>query len=662
MLGDALAVGAESMGVRAAQEYGRDFGDWPTDARERDAALLAGFNGDFEKLCQSHYDKRKERRLSVRRIKSLIKETHPEYRRLVKIARGIRIQRPPRFAPNGKCPLQRAKYVLVSGAANKLILKQWNAGTVLLLPTKTLLKVDGIHFSPQHWAVKAGKACGRIICDVANSDPGEIPVNGDGKDGKEEMREKMREEWGEIVHPTLEDIAEMLNRARAKWDKDELVMWKMDLSGAFNLMSFAPDASRILAFELTGDMSVVHVTGMFGWVGSPYAFQVITRTLAGLLGARLVGFTLWYVDDCIGVVPRWALQQDIAEAVRIVEALLGPESVAYDKFDYGRRIVGLGWTFDLDIGAVTIAERNMKKVLHCFFCVDAEQPVSLEELEKMASLASRYAVLCKQMKPFTHALHSLVAGYAGSHVVRRELSENARSDVVMWRAFLCLLQFREDTYARTFESFAPRGATVVIEYDASLVGFGVGVSEWCAQSRRFELRRYCRLDMPYEVDEHDSSFQNANEYMAVMLGLLMIRETGCIAPDFAFKIVGDNTTSLSWSAKERVKSQRARRANIASAMIAIDLNASIAETEHIAGEDNVVYDGLSRGKDGPEVGLPADLQLRLVPESLTLQYIIACDPNQVLTTVDDHTAFTSYLLKLLKDHPNPCLRPARTEC
>jgi hypothetical protein len=64
-----------------------------------------------------------------------------------------------------------------------------------------------------------------------------------------------------------------------KWGAENVELWKMDLKGAFNLLDFSAQSAKLLAFELTEGMSVIHITGMFGWTGTPYCFQVVTRVL-----------------------------------------------------------------------------------------------------------------------------------------------------------------------------------------------------------------------------------------------------------------------------------------------------------------------------------------------------------------------------------------------
>ena len=297
---------------------------------------------------------------------------------------------------------------------NKLLYKQWCSGTVLIIPTEMAVRIPGAHFSPQHWTTKQGKACGRSLCDVANSGAADdVPVNnGRGNDGKERVRQQMIREWGAINHPTVNDLALMIWAAMCKFGADNLELWKLDLAGAFNLLDFHWSSAMLLFFELTQGMSVAHITGMFGWTGTPYCFQVITRILTRLCRKAITGSCCWYVDDCMGISLKASTSSDVTAAVTQIEGLLGPGAVAPDKHDQGRRIVCLGWTFDLDLQSVTISHRNLLKGLHAFFSLDVNTPVLLHAVERMASLSSRYAMLCRPLKPFTVALvqaHSWVS-------------------------------------------------------------------------------------------------------------------------------------------------------------------------------------------------------------------------------------------------------------
>jgi hypothetical protein len=249
------------------------------------------------------------------------------------------------------------------------------------------------------------------------------------------------------------------------------------------------------------------------------------------------------------------------------------------------------------------------------------------------------------MRPYTAALHTFKMDFE-DHQARRIPSELARCDIVMWRSFFCLLQLDPANFARPLESFRARIATVQIEYDASLTGLGVIVSVRSEGAEAFVVRGYSALTLPFPVDAEDASRQNTNEYLAVLFGLLIARQEGFVRPGFAYNIIGDSTSSLSWCAKGRARSRLAAAANIAHNLLAVEMDLTLVETRHIPGDDNIQCDGLSRGKSGPDVGLPAALFVRL--ESATVQYIRLCDPGLELQTVEQHMERSQGLLSVLR--------------
>ena len=175
--------------------------------------------------------------------------------------------------------------------------------------------VKGIHFAPQHWTPKKGKRQGRPIGDEANREDG-IPINGKTTQGKEAIRAQLREEWGEIHHPTVDELVNMVLSLADEHGWENIVLWKLDLAGAFNLIRFHTDSIRLLAFALTEELTAIHITGMFGWTGTPYAFQVVTRVLSALVKQAISGKCRWYVDDGMGVSHDRDQDSDVVGAKR----------------------------------------------------------------------------------------------------------------------------------------------------------------------------------------------------------------------------------------------------------------------------------------------------------------------------------------------------------
>lgn len=68
------------------------------------------------------------------------------------------------------------------------------------------MKISGIHFSPQHHADSKGKPEGRVIGDLSGQHNDQYtPLNGSAHE-KDELRNQIRLHWGEIKHPTVDDL------------------------------------------------------------------------------------------------------------------------------------------------------------------------------------------------------------------------------------------------------------------------------------------------------------------------------------------------------------------------------------------------------------------------------------------------------------------------
>jgi hypothetical protein len=122
--------------------------------------------------------------------------------------------------------------------------------------------------------------------------------------------------------------------------------------------------------------------------------------------------------------------------------LLGSESVAAEKDKSGRRLDMIGWLIDLDAQLVTISEKNFNKTLHAFFSFNIVEPVTLHQVQVMASLASRYTQISVVMKVHVGALYQFP-----SHSARRRLPESARVEVLLWRSFLLSLHVNPASFA-----------------------------------------------------------------------------------------------------------------------------------------------------------------------------------------------------------------------
>ena len=90
-----------------------------------------------------------------------------------------------------------------------------------------------------------------------------------------------------------------------------LCLWKMELRGAFNLLWINPIDTQLLAFPLTDDIVATHLVGIFGWLGMPFAFNVLSRILLILILAAISGRAAMYVDDIMGCSTLSTVQADM---------------------------------------------------------------------------------------------------------------------------------------------------------------------------------------------------------------------------------------------------------------------------------------------------------------------------------------------------------------
>jgi hypothetical protein len=154
----------------------------------------------------------------------------------------------------------------------------------------------------------------------------------------------------------------------AKWT--DLRIWKMDLRGAYTLICFGPDDAGLFGMLLPEDLVYLQIAGIFGWAGTPAAFQVVTRAIICALRHALQSDVLMYVDDIMEVGMAEHVPTDIALTRAICTSLLGPTSVADDKTEQGRRLDVIGYVIDLDTQRVSISRKNPLSAIHGFITVD----------------------------------------------------------------------------------------------------------------------------------------------------------------------------------------------------------------------------------------------------------------------------------------------------
>lgn len=530
-------------------------------------------------------------------------------------SQGVEVPTDPRFRPSasrGRCPLQ---YREALTAVNAHIHANRTLGFAVLVDP-ILLEDQGIHLQNFGFAVQHGKDKGRLVSNLSgvaapgfsyrkarriNPAAGTIlPLN------TKVVRDIALTRWGLISHPTLCDVARMVLRGAEEFGWDDLVLFKEDVRGFYQLVWFHPAFVRLMCFQVFTSPDAaspaaicVSLAGNFGWTAMPMVMEVITRLLRVLISLAMVGWMLMYVDDIIAVSPRHSWHQDRQTAIDTLQQLLGPRAHAEDKGDSTegkprREIDALGWSIDLDRRQVTVARKNQLRALHWFMVVDLDQRLDFQTKERLCSLAERYSHVFSELRLLMPALYSMLGGrHRVDPGVLLPTPPRAVWAIRMWRVYLLAAEadFRAGVDAgRPLHWYAEREVTGIVEFDGCLDGTG-----WRLLRQGVCVASAFVSTPGGHLPSRDSSYQNVMELTALTLALLHAVSLGW--QDCGVRLRGDSDTVLHWSTSERFRSDHATHPASLFMSICRQYRLHIhSQSEWIPGTENAICDHLSRSR------------------------------------------------------------------
>jgi hypothetical protein len=643
--------------VREAAEAARDdydansavaWGDgyaFPQSFLTDDAACLAKAGGDFEVMVRDRLELLSPDRLSASRVERL-RDDNPERRLMFDLVIGMKAFVPEGFVANGSLPRTplRKKYVTVSTAVNRMFGEVVKQKLAFLLPLEVAQKcVPNLHLGKAHWTVKKGKPSGRPLGDLSGADgtPLNTPL----------MSDYAGDYYGKIIHPTIDEIVRMIHdfwteakrlNPRSRWA--DLRLWKMDLKGAYTLLSFRPEDVGLFGLLLTGDLVYLQLAGIFGWSGTPAAFQVVTRAISWELKHSLKSRTLMYVDDVVGVCFVEDVESDLALTRGICTSLLGSGAVADDKTEQGVRLDIIGYTVCLPTMRVLIARKNFLTALHGFISTDVTGRINLRAAQRLASWGTRYAKICRLMRPFCTALYRATWGRTDEFALFYIPTETVVA-IQCWRAMLCLVRHRETEYTRSIMSFADATPVVDVEFDPSLDGAGL---IWYRREHGAEVALGVgAVNLKFLGFGIDSSFQNLSEFIGAILAVIGQIIIGMSGRSIALR--GDSITALTWAITERPRGSIVSNASMVWTLLCVASDIDVKEVTHIAGKDNVNCDRLSRREqDEPktsveqmaeEMGIGGTRVVELGGQEAVMKILRLCNPKIVLATESEFIEF-----------------------
>jgi hypothetical protein len=510
------------------------------------------------------------------------------------------------------------------------------------------------------WTAKLGKECGRPLTNGSGRPclPQEEYINGP------ETKAASIEKYGNIRHPSIGDAVRLILAfcARGGHKFKDICIWKFDLKAAYTKLSYAVSEARYIGVELREGVFMFFLGGVFGLTSMPFAFDVVTRAIVWEMNNRILqDAMLQYVDDGLVVSLRTHRYTDLLATKTFVKDLMGPDAIAEHKtecsLDRDDDLDFTGWNISLLHSQVSMARRNCLKAMYEFASVDLtpNAAVPVKTMQCLASLGSRYSLVCKLMKPYVRPLYNSYAGRSHLHSVI--LLPIARLVIRLLRLLFAMSAIHPTQFARPMWAFTLCSPRWACEFDASLTGIGV---IWFEQLPGGGERAaaYTAMDITSLGFAGRPEFQNLSEYIASLVCVQGLVAMGVAAQPFMMR--GDSETALQWVIKGSVKSDRAMRAAMLWAQSAVHHHLMITGTLHLEAALNTRTDALSRNRPWSDVlmedrklfGAAAQLRRdvhRLELTSTTLLEL--CNPHLTINTEDKFTAFFTSCQNFLKADP-----------
>jgi len=538
----------------------------------------------------------------------------------------------------------------------KVHYKGFVSGSVLALPTALLIahadvNTGNLNFScPMGLALQRDKVEGRATSNYSFDNRLGSLLN------TPNVKEVMRETYGNISNMSLKDIIDAILRLESKVPRSDMVLWKIDLKAAFNLLFFEASRAGLFAMTLNSAITIISLVGNFGWTGTPFAFGVISQSLLFAIRERIQGNVEICTDDLCGVSSRTDVENDMAIVKDIILLLLGPFSINESKTIMSRQADMVGWYIDLDTSLVTMSEHNLLRTLYDFMQVKREAYIQVKFIQKLASYSSRYSTICRYMKPLSSYLYSASSGYHSANV-RVKVNEDLGVVVDLWILMLVLTVIQPTRFQRSLSSFAIAEPSLIPNFDASLTGLSIILFQVIYVEDQYGRRQVVghrvvavlAYKTPYQL-HGDSSFQNSMEFIATVTIMGVLVSLGI--KSVALTLLGDSRTSLHWSFKQRFPSSLCKAAAIQfmQLMAHPEVDIVISDTEYINTLLNTHSDLMSRQIASPlSLGYDKAVIYDLSSNPTLAQWVDMMDPSIPfpLSGLHSHWSCADSLLQVL---------------
>jgi hypothetical protein len=585
--------------------------------------------------------------------------------RLIKIAdEGIPIYTPNDFrASLTPRPLQKP-YLEVKNAVHVSVLKNWEKNYVLVLPYNEIQKCGNLHFSDILWVENFGKPNGRTIANASSDSSDTDPLN------SKEVKEFGESNFGKLTSPSVIDYVSMFVSAQVYYKEeidngDFLVSTKNDINDAFMQMSLQPNSVSKVCFNMVDDYVLVYLTAFFGHTYFPQCWGIINRLLLRLCACFGILFILGYVDDFSSVTLNSKVKKELLAFKKLAEGLLGEGCINEKKYEVGKKLIHIGWEFDLEggsigitgrpVGSLFLSRRYQLKVLFVLFNIDISWKLSREMIERIASHMIRVSShIYPQLRPYATILFAEIHGL--NRNIIKEIHQVTTSSIIIWRAFILALILQPNIYKRDFSQIIEKKPIIYANFDASLRGVGIRLFQYYKEGDIGECFKVIQIPLAQDIfnfsASNDSSYQNAVEFMAVTLVLFILVHLGF--SNIKIHLGGDSMSALYWACFSRFKGNRSIHS--AYAQTAVSLAASIQVDKnfsHLSVIDSVEanYDSDYTSRESRERIIsryPTEIYMDLVTDPWLNRVLELCNPELQFKSIGEEVGFRNKLSSLIE--------------
>jgi hypothetical protein len=218
-----------------------------------------------------------------------------------------------------------------------------------------------------------------------------------------------------------------------------------------------------------------------------------------------------------------------------------------------------------------------------------------------------------------------------------------REIIDLWIKHLILVELDVRSFGRSFDSFSLYIPDLILEFDASLEGFGIALFDVNTNKLWYGLSFFVKN--LYNLNGQ-SKHQNSMEFIAVVVGLFWISLLNLGKKHFVLR--GDSIVALCWARKENFRSGFCSKAVLCFSQLLHIRKYTIVDALHIKGSDNGLCDSFSRGiqvNHGLDDQHFYSLMNNNIPNKV-IDLINFCNPAviDVVTGVEDDLIYVSSLL------------------